>query len=118
MSRAEFPNRVKFAAFERANGRCEKCTALLMPGKFRYDHIIPDWIGGANTLENCQAICLACDKPKTAGDQRDIAKVKRVRSKHAGIRKRSSFACGRDSKWKKRVDGTVVPRAADTSPRD
>lgn len=108
--RQEFPTKVKVAAFERANGRCEKCGSILMPGKFRYDHIIPDYMGGKPVLDNCQAICVACDKPKTAKDQGAIAKVKRLITKRAGIKKPSRFACSRDSKYRKKLDGTVVPR--------
>ena len=110
MSRSEFPNKVKFAAFERAKGRCEKCGSILMPGRFRYDHVVPDYMGGKPDLANCQAICVACDKPKTAKDQGEIAKVKRIITKRAGIKKPSRFSCGRDSKWRKKVDGSVVPR--------
>jgi hypothetical protein len=53
---------------------------------------------------------LGCDKPKTASDQKNIAKTKRIRQKHIGIKKKSSFACSKDSKWKKKLDGTVVRR--------
>jgi 5-methylcytosine-specific restriction endonuclease McrA len=81
-----------------------------MPGRFRYDHRIPDQMGGEPTLENCQVICLGCDKPKTAADQGAIAKAKRLEMRAAGIRKRSSFACSRSSPWKKKIDGSVVRR--------
>lgn len=86
--RREFPAKVRVAAFERAKGRCEKCTARLFVGKFIYDHIIPDALGGEPTLENCQVLCSACDDVKT--DKNDIpviAKVKRIRVKHYGGRK-------------------------------
>ena len=47
--RTEFSAKTKAQAFERANGYCEKgCGAKLSIGKFRYDHIITDWIGGEN----------------------------------------------------------------------
>jgi 5-methylcytosine-specific restriction endonuclease McrA len=87
--RQEFSAKVKLAAFQRAKGRCEAegCGALLMPGRFRYDHRIPDQMGGEPSLENCQVICLACDAPKTAADQGRIAKAKRLELRAAGIRK-------------------------------
>lgn len=110
MSRTEFSNKTKAASFDRCKGNCEKCQVRLSVGKYRYDHIVPDWMGGDNSLENCQVICLSCDKPKTSKDQTDIAKTKRIRNKHLGIKKRSSFACSKDSKWKKKMDGTVVRR--------
>lgn len=94
MSRQEFPRRVKLAAFERSRGHCEfthlgeeRCGRKLQVGRFRYDHRIPDWMGGEPTLENCQVICEWCDAPKTAQDQTTIAKVRRIRERHAGIKR-------------------------------
>ena len=113
MPRQEFPKRVKVDAFERSGGRCEKCTARLVPGKFRYDHVIPDALGGEPTLENCQVICLACDAPKTNGeDIPAIAKANRVRNKHIGAHTptRRPLPGGRNSKFKIKLDGTVVLR--------
>jgi len=90
--RRNFPNRVKTDAFTRAKGRCEKCTAHLYVGKFHYDHRIPDAMGGEPTLENCEVLCLACHSVKTrTKDVPAIAKVKRVRRAHIGIKKPSSF---------------------------
>jgi 5-methylcytosine-specific restriction protein A len=39
-----------------------------------------------------------------------IAKAKRVVDKHRGIRKMSRFPGSRDSKFKKKMDGSVVLR--------
>lgn len=87
-ARQEFPAKVKLAAWERADGHCERCTAKLYPGKYRYNHRIPDALGGQPTLDNCEVLCIACDHPQTY--QKDIpaiAKSKRVRQRNAGIRK-------------------------------
>ena len=102
--RKEFPARVKLAAWQRAGGRCEAdgCGALLMPGRFRYDHRIPDQMGGEPTLKNCQVICAECDKPKTATDQGDIAKAKRLEARGAGIRKPRTI-----TRWRK-FNGEIV----------
>lgn len=90
--RQEFPAKVKVAAFERAKDRCEKCTARLVVGKFHYDHIIADALGGEPTVENCEVLCTACHGTKTQRqDVPAIAKVKRIRAKHLGIKRRSSF---------------------------
>lgn len=82
--RREFSRKTKAQAFQRAGGNCEVCTARLMPGKFRYDHILPDVLGGEPTLENCKVQCLACDAPKTADDIRRIRKADRQRDRHTG----------------------------------
>lgn len=106
--RREFPAKVRLAAYERANGHCEVCTAKLFVGKFRYDHRIPDALGGEPTLENCVVQCVACDAPKTAADQTTIAKSKRIRAKHLGIRKTTRPLPGsRASGIRKRMSGQV-----------
>lgn len=90
--RREFSAKVKADAFTRAAGRCEGCTARLFVGKFAYDHVIPDAMGGEPTLENCKVLCLACHGEKTAGvDVPAIAKVKRIRQRHLGIKRPSTF---------------------------
>lgn len=87
MPRREFPARVRVAAFERANGHCENCTAPLYVGKFHYDHRIPDALLGEPTLDNCVVLCVACHGEKTAKeDVPRIAKAVRQRQKHLGAR--------------------------------
>jgi 5-methylcytosine-specific restriction protein A len=86
--RREFSAKVKLAAFERANKHCERCAALLIAGKFRYNHRIPDALGGEPTLENCECLCLACDGIQTyKTDIPAIAKSKRIRRRNAGVKK-------------------------------
>lgn len=111
--RREFPAKVKVAAYERSGGRCESCTAPLAVGKFHYDHRVPDALGGEPTLENCDVLCNACHGAKTASqDVPAIAKAKRREARHIGAkaRTRSPLTGGRDSKFKRKLDGTVVPR--------
>lgn len=75
-ARRTFSTKVKLAAFQRAAGRCEKCTSRLSVGKFQFDHVIADAMGGEPTLKNCEVLCLACHGEKTAGsDIPAIAKV-------------------------------------------
>jgi len=89
------------------------CQRKLRPGdKWTCDHRIAIINGGANRETNLQVLCEWCDKPKTVFDVREKATVYRKRAKHLGIRKRSSFATNRNSKFKKRMDGTVVLRNA------
>jgi 5-methylcytosine-specific restriction protein A len=112
--REEFSKKVKVAAFERAKGHCEKCTAFLMPGKFHYDHRIPAAFDGPATLDNCRVLCLACHSVKTCKEDVPlIARSKRIRAKHAGAKSKSArpMPCGRKSRWKKTISGEVVPRA-------
>src|SRR4051794_29956722 len=92
MPRREFPTKVKIQAWERCGGKCEKCTARLLPGRFDYDHDKPDAFDGAPDLENCRVLCDNCHGEKTfKRDIPAIAKSNRVRNRHLGIKKRSGF---------------------------
>jgi len=110
--RREFPAKVKIAAFKRAADHCEGCSAPLMPGRFDYDHVIPDWMGGEPTLENCAVLCKSCHGTKTGQqDAPTIAKAKSVQRKHIGAHKsRNPPPGGRGDKRKRKIDGTVVRR--------
>jgi 5-methylcytosine-specific restriction enzyme A len=109
--RKEFTTRTKALAFQRANGRCEECGLRLIPGKIAYDHKTPDGLTGANDLSNCSVICLACHKHKTREDIGRIAKAKRQHTRHIGAAKsRNPLPGGKQSKWRKKLTGEVVPR--------
>lgn len=111
--RREFSKAVRIAAWERAGGCCEACARKLFPGDIHYDHRIPDAIGGEPTLENCDVLCRACHGAKTSkADMPTIAKAKRVYARHIGAKapSRNPMPCGRNSKFKKTMDGRVVPR--------
>lgn len=106
MSRREFPAKVKIAAFERANGRCENCGNVIRYGA-QYDHRVPDAVGGEPTIDNCQVLCRNCHGAKTAKeDVPAIAKTKRVRNKHinATDKRRGGFRG-----WR-RMNGEIVWR--------
>lgn len=122
MSRTEFSKPVKRDALKRSGGLCEatgaryglrpgqRCNAPLSFG-LDYDHGNPDGNGGDASLENCVCCCLRCHDWKTRNvDVPQIAKMKRQRDKHEGIRKASTMPGSRNSKWKKKVGGGVVPR--------
>jgi 5-methylcytosine-specific restriction protein A len=109
--RREFSNYTKAQAALRSNGLCEGCGVRLTTGHYHYDHVVPDQLGGEPTLENCAVLCKPCHGEKTAKrDVPAIAKAKRRQRKHLGIKKRSTFACSRDSKFKKKINGEVVLR--------
>lgn len=104
MSRHEFTSKVRVAAFQRSGGHCEKCTAKLWPGKYEYDHIIPDQFGGEPTLENCAVLCDNCHGEKTAKvDVPAIAKSTRIRAKHLNAKTAKQGIRA----WRK-FDGTPV----------
>lgn len=111
--RREFPPKVKLAAFGRCQGMCERCSVWLMPGKFAYDHVLPDALGGEPVLGNCEVLCSTCHAVKTASaDIPRIAKAKRQQRAHLGIRKQGRPLPGsKASGWKRRIDGTWERRS-------
>lgn len=110
--RLEFPRKVQAAAFDRAAGHCEKCGGKLFTGKFAYDHVLPDVLGGEPTLANCEVLCEPCHKAKTADDVRRVRKADRQRDKHIGAMKKSRrpMPFGKSSRLKRKINGEVVPR--------
>lgn len=115
--RREFTKQTMREAYERSEGLCEgilssgeRCCAEVTHKK-HFDHIIPDALGGDNSLTNCAVLCLPCHGSKTQKiDVPMIAKAKRVADKHLGIRKKSRFPGSRDDWRKKKISGEVVPR--------
>jgi 5-methylcytosine-specific restriction endonuclease McrA len=113
MSRREFPAKIKVAAFERSGGHCERCTAPLRVGRFAYDHVLPDALGGEPTLINCEVLCASCHGAKTfSGDVPRIAKMKRQRASHIGAQTRRSrpIPGSKASGWKQKLTGEWVKR--------
>ncbi len=112
MARREFSRSVMREAFARCCGKCEGCGAHLYTGKFQYDHIIADSIGGEPVLSNCAVLCSACHGVKTAKlDTPRAAKTKRQRDRHIGARPRKPW----HPNLKKKLDGSVVRRSGETS---
>ena len=106
VTRSEFSTKTKRQSWERCKGLCESCSAKLYPGKFDYDHDIPDGLGGEPTLENCKVLCRNCHGAKTIEVDRPIMqKADNIRSKHLGIKTRRPW-----SLWKRKMNGETVRR--------
>ncbi len=119
MSRAEFSKQTKREALKRSGGLCEaigpmygspvgypRCGVPLAYG-VEFDHIILDANSKDNSLENCAAVCVKCHRHKTSKHDTPLAaKTLRQQDKAAGIRK----AGWPKSKWKRKLDGSVVLR--------
>ena len=65
-----FPQSVIDAVWKRSGGKCEctrtgcehtgRCSALLSEGKWHAHHIVSQHADGADTLNNCEALCIPC----------------------------------------------------------
>jgi hypothetical protein len=71
---------------------------------------VPLVAGGEHRESNLAPALVEPHKQKTKLDVAIKSKNARVSKKHFGIRKRSTFACSRDSRFKKKIDGSVVLR--------
>lgn len=98
MSRREFSNPTKRAAYARSGGKCEChlmphvfetfCGLPLGDGNVRYEHIDCDALSHDNSLENCAVLTIACWRYKTDKyDKPTIAKSNRVRDRARGIKR-------------------------------
>lgn len=95
--------------FEDHRGRCHICECKIQVGeKWEVEHVIPLEIGGDDSDDNLAPAHVKCHKAKTKADARDIAKCRRVAAKHKGAKTARNPLGSR--KWKKKVDGSVVPR--------
>lgn len=109
----QIPQRVRLRVLLAADGKCSDCGRKLgVAGEpVEFDHIIALANGGENRETNLQALCRPCHRAKTNQDVAQKAKDRRVRAKHMGIKEtRNPLPGGRKSRWKKKMDGTVVPR--------
>lgn len=106
------PPRVKLRVFEAYKGRCGISGRKITPAdKWDCDHIIALVNGGKNRESNLQPAIKAEHKKKTAQDVAQKAKTERIRKKHLGIETKSKgFGGGFNTRFKKRLDGTVVDR--------
>lgn len=111
MARSEFSDKTKLQAYKLSCGKCKLCKGHLYVGKFHYDHRVPDAQGGDNSLDNCDVLCVNCHDKKTRVDNSATAKCKRVERKHLGIKTTTKpMPCGRNSKFKRKMNGQIVPR--------
>lgn len=73
--------------FEAHKGICCCCGAYIKAGERWIDeHIIPLALGGTNDLENRAPAHEKCAALKTKDDQKQIAKAKRQKRAHLGIK--------------------------------
>lgn len=94
-------------------GICHICGEPINPIREteEIEHPVPVALGGtAMRLAHAH-----CHREKTKQDRKDIAKAKRVAAKHNGTWRGSKHKIpgGKTSRFKRKVDGTVVDRATD-----
>ncbi|WP_313193130.1 HNH endonuclease signature motif containing protein [Shinella zoogloeoides] len=102
------PPRVKDRIRERQGNLCALTGIELRPGvKVEYDHIVPLWLGGANSESNLQAVSSDAHKRKTAAEAKVRAKCNRTRKAHLGIKSKKKSSWGNLGQ---RMDGTIYDK--------
>lgn len=102
------PPRVRARVFLAKGGRCHRCSRLVQPSlgdKWTLEHLVAIINGGANAEANLDVTCSWCLPAKNAEDVAEKSAAYSKRKRHLGLKKARPL-----SRWKRKVDGTVVLR--------
>lgn len=108
--RIEFSVRVRKAAWDRAQGRCE-CGCGRAFGKHpkerpEYHHRLAAYLGGEPTVENCLVVRWDCHRLLTDGQQPVFSKVRREEKRVTGTeRKKAKIPGSKGTGWRKPLNG-------------
>ena len=109
--RGNLSARRKLAIWEREKGKCMVCSVKLVTGKFIFEHVRALELGGTDTDDNIRLTCKGCATEKTKQDHSTAARAKRKKSSVLGLKQsKTPMPFGKGSKFKKKMDGTVVRR--------
>jgi 5-methylcytosine-specific restriction endonuclease McrA len=111
--RSRLSPRVRLAIWERAKGICVLCDRRIDGVRERWiiEHIRALELGGQDEPDNMGPAHATCAQAKTRDDHQRAAKAKRQKIRHLGADKnKRPFPCGKQSRWKRKIDGSIVPR--------
>ncbi len=109
MTRRSLSQAQRIRVFDGGEGRCHICETKISVGDlWDVSHVIPLAAGGKDEPSNMSPAHRRCHQQVTAeSDLPLIAKVRRQRAKHLGIRKPASM---RHPTLRRKMSGEVVPR--------
>jgi 5-methylcytosine-specific restriction endonuclease McrA len=112
MKRKTVSTKARVALFQKHGGMCHICGGKINVGEgWELEHIIPFALGGEDEEHNWALAHTKCHKAKTKDDVATIAKAKRREARHIGAKKsKSPMPFGKGSKFKRKMDGTIVER--------
>ena len=111
--RGNLSARRKLTIWEREKGKCMVCSVKLVTGKFIFEHVRALELGGTDTDDNIRLTCKGCATEKTKQDHSTAARAKRKKTSVLGLKQsKTPMPFGKGSKFKKKMDGTVVRRDA------
>src|SRR5688500_11757552 len=93
MKRGSISPMRRLRIFEAAMGRCHICQHAIrgVTEPWDVEHVIPLALGGLDGDDNMRPAHKACHAGKSKTDVASIAKAKRMKARHIGIKKPSSF---------------------------
>lgn len=103
----------RLQAWERTGGVCVLCNRKIDGVRERWivEHIRALELGGEDDLSNMGPAHEACALLKTGDDHRRAAQAKRQKIRHIGAEAtRRPLPFGKNSPWKRKVSGRIVPR--------
>jgi 5-methylcytosine-specific restriction protein A len=120
MTRKSVSTKARTNLFLKRKGLCHLCGQPVKVGeKWELEHEIPVAMGGADDESNWFVAHVKCHAVKTKQDVGNIAKAKRREARHIGSHvSRNPMPGGKSSKWKRRMDGTVVLRSEHVKEED
>ena len=98
--------------FEAGRGVCILCEQRIKAGdSWTVEHIRALALGGEDIDSNCGPAHEACRRLKDKTDVASIAKAKRMKAKHYGIRRSSNPIMGsKGTPWKRKMNGQTERR--------
>lgn len=99
--------------FDAAKGVCHLCSRKIQVGEpWHVEHVKARAFGGADRPENYAPAHVDCHKVKTRAETVARSKADRIRAKHLGAKSpsRHTLPCGRQSAFRKKINGTVERR--------
>ncbi len=101
-------------AWEKYGGRCWRCGHKIAgkpTPRYGKDWVLghagaANWAGG----DDLRPEHVDCNSEDARLQTKLAAKSVRIRARNIGVRSSRPLPCGRDSPWKKKVGGPVVPR--------
>jgi 5-methylcytosine-specific restriction endonuclease McrA len=110
--RKNISTKTRTSLFMKRGGICHLCNGKVGVGEaWELEHGIPLAMGGDDDEGNWFVAHVKCHAAKTKDDVANIAKAKRREARHIGsLVSRNPLPGGRRSKFKRKMDGTVVLR--------
>ncbi len=108
---AKVPDHVRLRIFEREKGICHISGRKITPAdQWDLDHKKALCNDGEHREFNLFPALRDKHREKTKADVAERADTNSLRSRHFGIKRKSTMPGSRDSKWKRTMDGRTIPR--------